>query len=98
MVELRGVGGGLRLRDDDIVVMGYHYLGGGCCCCWWKGSGLGFGRGGWGGDVAFACAPGDGDSVHKVVVSYSKDIARLEGELVVMGGRSDGNVEGVVIK
>lgn len=66
MEELRGVGEGLRLGDDDEVVVRDHYLGGGCC--WGQWSGLGFGLGGRGRDVAFACAPGEGDSVHEGVV------------------------------
>jgi hypothetical protein len=79
---LRGVGEGLRLGDDDVVVVRDHDLGGGCC--WERLSGLGFGLGGWGGNVAFTCAPGEGDSVHEGVVGDSRVVARLEGESVVV--------------
>lgn len=86
MVDLRGVGEGLRLGDYDVVVVEYHDLGGGfgCWCCWRQWSELEFGLGGWSGDVAFACAPGEGDSVHEGVVRDSGVFSRLEWECAVM--------------
>ena len=82
---MRGVGEGLGLRDYDVVVVGYHDLGGGRW--WWERSGLGFGRGIWSGNVAYACAPGVGDSVHEVVVGTRGLIdSRPEDAVVVCEG------------